>query len=83
MAEETVTLELLGRLVPDMQAEMRDLRAEFRSEMARFRDQMTVQTSILLRRETAQNSMAEQLRAMVRQHQRTHQRLRAFEEDRH
>lgn len=82
MPEETVTVELLGRLVRDMQAEMRDLRSEFRSEMAGFRDQMTVQAAILRRPETAQNSMAEQLRAMVRQHQRTDNRLRALEDER-
>ena len=78
MPDETVTLELLGRLMRDMQA---DIQA-FRTEMAEFRDQMTVQTAILLRLETAQNSMAEQLRAMVRQHQRTDARLRALEEER-
>ena len=71
MPEETVTLELLARLIRNVQ-----------SEMAEFRDQMTVQTAILLRLETAQNSMAEQLRAMVRQHQRTDQRLGALEEER-
>ena len=48
--------------------------------MREFRDQMTVQTAILLRLETAQNSMAEQLRAMVLQHQRFDNRLRALEE---
>lgn len=67
MSEETVTLDLLGRLMRDMQTEMRELRSEFRSEMAESRDQMTVQRAILLRLETGQNSMAEQLRAMVRQ----------------
>jgi len=49
-------------------------------DMREFRDQMTVQTAILLRLETAQNSMAEQLRAMVLQHQRFDNRLRALEE---
>jgi hypothetical protein len=71
MAEETVTLELLARLIRNVQAEMAD-----------FRDQLTVQTAILLRLETAQNSMAEQLRALVRQQQRTADRLRALEEER-
>ena len=71
MPEETVTLELLARLIRNVQA-----------KMAEFRDRMTVQTAILLRLETAQNSMAEQLWAMVRQHQRTDERLRALEEDR-
>ena len=69
MADETVTLELLARLIRSVQAEMAD-----------FRDQLTAQTAILLRLETAQNSMAEQLRALVRQQQRTGDRLRAMEE---
>ena len=71
MPEETVTLELLGHLIRDTQ-----------SEMADFRDQMTVQTAILLRLETGQNTMAEQLRALVRQHQRIYDRLRTLEEAR-
>jgi hypothetical protein len=71
MAEETVTLDLLARLIRNMHG-----------EMAEFRDQLTVQTAILLRLETGQNSIAEQLRAMVRQHQRTDQGLRTLEEDR-
>ena len=78
MSDEPVTLELLGRLVRDLQ-----------SQMTEFRDQLTVQTAILLRVESAQNTMAEQLRAMVSQHQRTDRRLlaldervRALEEDR-
>jgi hypothetical protein len=71
MPKETVTLELLARPIRNMQA-----------EMAEFRDQLTVQTAILPRLETGQNSIAEQLRAMVKQHQRTDQRLRALEEDR-
>jgi len=78
VSDEPVTLELLGRLVRDLQ-----------SQMAEFRDQLTVQTAILLRVESAQNTMAEQLRAMVSQHQRTDRRLlaldervRALEEDR-
>ncbi|MGE5272132.1 MAG: hypothetical protein ACM3JG_20950 [Thiohalocapsa sp.] len=69
--EEAVTLELLAPLIRNVQA-----------ELAEFHEHMTVQTAILLRLETAQNSMAEQLRAMVRQHQRTDQRLRALEEER-
>lgn len=70
MPEETVTLELLARLIRNVQA-----------EMAEFRDQMTVQTAILLRLETGQNSVAEQLPTMVRQHQRTDARLLALEAD--
>jgi hypothetical protein len=72
MADETVTLDLLARLIRNVQAEMAD-----------FRDQLTVQTAILLRLETAQNSMAEQLRALVRQQQRTADRLRTLEEESH
>jgi hypothetical protein len=41
---------------------------------------MTVQTAILMRVEAAQNSMAEQLRAMASQHQRTDHRLLALDE---
>jgi hypothetical protein len=66
MSDNPVTLELLARLIRGVQEEMRD-----------FREQMTVQTAILMRVETAQNSMAEQLRAMVRQHQHFDSRLRA------
>lgn len=79
MSDEPVTLELLGRLVRGLQDQMAD-----------FCDQMTVQTAILMRLEAAQNSMAEQLRAMTSQHQRTDRRLlalderiRALEEERH
>ncbi|MBV8888686.1 MAG: hypothetical protein JO305_03365 [Alphaproteobacteria bacterium] len=78
MPEDTITLELLGRLMRDMQADMR----AFRTELREFRDQVTVQTAILLRVETGQNTMAEQLRALVSQHQRTNERLRALEEAR-
>lgn len=78
MPEDTITLELLGRLIREMQADMR----AFRTEMAEFRDQMTVQAAILLRLESGQNTMAEQLGALVRQHQRTNDRLRALEEAR-
>jgi hypothetical protein len=85
MSDQAVTLELLARLVRGIQEEMR----EFREQMREFRDQLTVQTAILLRLESAQNSMAEQLRAMASQHQRTDRRLlaldertRALEEDR-
>ena len=76
MSEEPVTLELLGRLVQGVQEEQR----AFRTELAELRDQMTVQTAILLRLEAAQNSMAEQLRAMASQHQRTDRRLIALDE---
>jgi len=69
MPEETVTLELLARLIRNVQAGLAD-----------FRDQLMVQTAILLRQETAQNSMAEQLRVLVRQQQRTADRLRELEE---
>jgi hypothetical protein len=76
--DAAVTLELLGRLIRDMQADMR----AFRTEVGEFRDQMTVQTEILLRLESGQNTMAEQLRAMVSQHRRTNDRLPALEEAR-
>jgi len=76
---------LLARLIRGVQDDQR----AFPTELAELRDQMTVQTAILLRLETAQNSMAEQLRAMASQHQRTDRRLlaldermRALEEDR-
>jgi hypothetical protein len=69
MSDNPVTLEFLARLIRNVQDEMRD-----------FREQMTVQTAILLRLETAQNLMAEQLRAIVRQHQRFDNRLRVLEE---
>ncbi len=68
MSDNPVTLELLARLIRGVQDEIRD-----------FREQMTVQTAILLRLEATQNSMAEQLRAMVRQHQHFDSRLRALE----
>jgi hypothetical protein len=76
LSDNPVTLEFLARLIRGVQDDMR----EFRGEIADFRDQMSVQTAILLRLETAQNSMAEQLRAMVLQHQRFNNRLRALEE---
>jgi hypothetical protein len=76
MSDNQVSLELLARLIRGLQDDVRDMR----EEMHELRDQMTVQTAILLRLETAQNSMAEQLRAMVRQHQRFDHRLRAVEE---
>jgi hypothetical protein len=78
MSDDAVSLELLGRLIREMQTSMR----AFGAEMAEFRDQLTVQTAILLRLEGGQNTMAEQLRALVRQHQRTNDRLRALEEAR-
>ena len=76
MSDETVSLELLARLIRDMQADMRS----FRTEMAEFRDQLTVQTAILMRLESGQNTMADQLRAMASQHQRTDRRLVALDE---
>jgi hypothetical protein len=69
MSDNPVTLEFLARMIRGLQDDMHD-----------FRDQMTVQTAILLRLETAQNSMAEQRRAMLVQHQRFNNRLRAVEE---
>ncbi len=55
MSDQTVSLELLARLIREIQADMRS----FRTEMAEFRDQMTVQTAILLRLESSQNAMTE------------------------
>ena len=76
MSDQTVSLELLARLMREMQADLRG----FRTEMAEFRDQMTVQTAILLRLEAGQNTIAEQLRAMASQHQRADRRLLALDE---
>jgi len=76
MSDNPVTLEFLARMIRGVQEEMR----EFRADIADFRDQMTVQTAILMRLETAQNSMAEQMRAMLLQHQRFNNRLRVLEE---
>jgi len=59
VSDEPVTLDFLGLQLRRVLAEM----ADFREQMAEFRDQLTVQTAILLRLETAQNTMAEQLRA--------------------
>lgn len=70
MAEETVALELPARLIRNLQAGMTD-----------FRDRLTVQTAILPHPETAQNPGAGQLRAPVRQQQRTADRLPALEEE--
>ena len=76
MSDQTVSQELLARLIREMQTDMRS----FRTEMTEFRDQMTVQTAILLRLEASQNAMTEQLRAMASQHQRTDRRLLALDE---
>ena len=71
-----VSLEFLAGQLQRVLDEQR----EFRTQIGEFRDQMTVQTSILLRLEAAQNSMTEQLRAMASQHQRTDRRLLALDE---
>ena len=76
VSDEPISLEFLGRQLLRVLDEM----VEFRTQIAEFRDQMTVQTAILMRVEAAQNSMAEQLRAMASQHQRTDQRLLALDE---
>jgi hypothetical protein len=78
VSDEPVNLEFLGRQLRRVLSEL----SEAREQMAEFRDQLTVQTAILLRLETAQNSMAEPLRAMVSQLQRTDRRLSALEEER-
>jgi hypothetical protein len=61
VSDEPISLEFLGRQLLRVLDDM----AEFRTQIAEFRDQMTVQTAILMRVEAAQNSMAEQLRAMA------------------
>jgi peptidoglycan hydrolase CwlO-like protein len=76
MSDEAVNLDFLARQLQRVLEEQR----EFRTQLSDFRDQMTVQTAILMRLEAAQNSMAEQLRAMTSQHQRTDRRLLALDE---
>jgi hypothetical protein len=61
MSDEAVNLDFLARQLQRVLEEQR----EFRTQLSDFRDQMTVQTAILMRLEAAQNSMAEQLRAMT------------------
>ena len=66
------------------------------TDLAAFRDEMRVQTAMIMRQDAAivrlgasiagqdvtLNSMLEQLRAMVAQHQRTADRVRQLEEQR-
>ena len=66
----------MARLISEMQSDMRS----FRTEMEEFRDQMTAQNAILLRLEASQNAMAEELRTMASQQQRTDRRLLALVE---
>jgi hypothetical protein len=70
MFDESVTVEFLSR--------------QFRrvlDEIGALRDEVHVQGAILLRLESAQSAMAEQLRSMVSQHRRFNDRLRALEEE--
>jgi hypothetical protein len=76
VSDQTVSLESMARLISELQADMRS----FRTEMVEFRDQMTAQTAILLRLEANQSGMAEELRAVASQHQRTDRRLVALVE---
>jgi hypothetical protein len=51
-----------------------------RTNVAAMRDEMRVQTAMILRQEATLNAVLEQLRAMVAQHQRTADRVRALED---
>jgi hypothetical protein len=50
------------------------------ADVATMRDEMRVQTAMILRQDGTLNAILEQLRAMVAQHQRTADRVRALEE---
>jgi hypothetical protein len=80
MRDEPVTLDILAaqqrKLLDEMRSEFRDTR----SQIGGMRDEMRVLTAIVLRLENSQAPMLEQLRAMVQQHGRFSDRLRAVEE---
>jgi chromosome segregation ATPase len=76
VSDQTVSLESMARLISDLQSDIRG----FRTEMVEFRGQMTAQTEILQRLEASQNTMAEELRTVASQHQRTDRRLLALVE---
>ena len=76
MSDTPVTLEFLSRQIGGLRDEVRGLR-----------DEMTVLTAIVLRldrdagrRDDRDADILNELRAMVRQHQRFNERLPAFEE---
>ena len=76
MSDAPVTLELLARLIRGM-----------RDDLHALKDDMTVLTAIVLRHERqleqineTQVAILNQVSAMVRQHQRFDNRLRALEE---
>lgn len=78
MADEGVTLEFLARQIQGM-----------RDDILSLKEDMGVLTAIVLRldRESARRDdrdaeMLNQMRAMVRQHQRFGERMRALEEER-
>jgi hypothetical protein len=71
MSEEPVTLEFIGRQLHAVLA-----------EVASFRDDMRVLTEIVMRLESSHHRLAEQVSAMVRQHQRFNDRLRSLEDER-
>ncbi len=77
MSDETVTLEFLARQIRGM-----------RDELLAVKEDINVLTAIALRldrdaarREARDEDMLAQMRAMVRQHQRFSERLRALEEE--
>jgi hypothetical protein len=78
MSEERVTLDFLAHQIRGM-----------RDDILSLKEDMGVLTAIVLRlerdavrRETRDEDMLSQMRAMVRQHQRFSERLRALEEER-
>src|SRR5215472_16348762 len=78
MSEEKVTLDFLAHQIRGM-----------RDDVLSLKEDMSVLTAIVLRlerdaarREARDEDMLTQMRAMVRQHQRFSERLRALEEER-
>jgi multidrug resistance efflux pump len=67
--EPTIDLAYIGRALQRLTA-----------DVATMRDEMRVQTAMILRQDGTLNAILEQLRAMVAQHQRTADRVRALEE---
>ena len=76
MADETVTLEFLGRQFERVFGELSAIRAEQTS----IREDLQVLTAIVLRHDETLTRLLEQLRMMVSQHQRFDNRLRRLEE---
>jgi hypothetical protein len=77
MADETVTLEFLGRQFEGVFAELSAIRAE----QASIREDLHVLTAIVLRHDGTLTRLLEQVRAMVAQHSRFDTRLRRLEEE--